>query len=153
MGITIPQTQYEVLPVGEYPAIVADVEEVEGKFGPQLKFTFNLIGEHVGTLMTGWCSRSFNTKSKLYSWTQAIFGGADIPQEWAFDSDKILKRKVVLVLIKRKGENDSEFNKIDQLLPYKGKEALAKKPPAPVKKAAPPPAADDWLDDDEPEMM
>jgi hypothetical protein len=141
MGITIEQTKHVVLPVGEYPAIVADIEEVDGQFGPQLKFTFNLLGEHVGTLLTGWCSKSFNVKSKLYQWTQAMFGGKDIPEEWAFDSDTVLKRKVILAVIKRVGEDKSEYNKIDAVLPLK-KKAVA--PPPPV-----PDPADSWGDDDE----
>ncbi len=75
MGITVKQTRIETLPEGVYEAIIAKIEAADGQFGPQLKFTFELT-EPEGKTLTGWCSQSFNVKSKLYAWTRAALGGA-----------------------------------------------------------------------------
>jgi len=52
----------------------------------------------------GWCSQSFNVKSKLYAWTKAAFGGRDIPPDWDLDCDKLLNREVLLVVAKVEGQ-------------------------------------------------
>jgi hypothetical protein len=141
MTICIKQTQHAVLAAGEYLAEVASIEEVDGQFGPQLKISFTLLGEHEGAKLTGWCSKSFNTKSKLYEWTAAIFG-KPISPEWDFDSDALLSRKVLLTVVKRAGTNGEEFSKIYSLAPVRS----APKPKA-VVAAAPMLESDPWPDD------
>jgi hypothetical protein len=68
-----------------------------------------------------------------------MFGGEEIPPEWDFDSDSVIGRKVILCVIKRQGDNNTEYNKIDAVLPFK------KKPVAPPKPA---PVANDYGEDD-----
>jgi hypothetical protein len=145
MTICIKQTQHTVLAAGEYLAEVSAIEQVDGQFGPQLKISFALLGEHEGAKLTGWCSKSFNVKSKLYEWTLAIMGGKPIPPDWDFESDALMSRKVMLTVVKRAGTNGEEFNKIDSLAPAK-----ATPKPKPVLVAAPMLEADPWPEDDAP---
>ena len=48
MTIKIDQTKYEPVPTGRYSAKIVDIEETEGQFGPQLKFTFELPPDEDG---------------------------------------------------------------------------------------------------------
>lgn len=120
MGIYVEQTVYEVLPTGEYPASINQIEEVEGQFGDQLKFEFAIQGgEHDGTTLLGWASKKFSNKSKLYKWTKAAFG-ADIPPNYDFDSDDLLDRKIVLTVVVNTKDDGSEFNRIETVRPGRG---------------------------------
>ena len=136
MSIIIEQTQYVVIPTGEYPAKIAEIEHSEGQFGEQVKFTFMILGgEYDGQTLLGWCSAKFSAASKLYKWSKSAFGAA-IPKEYSFNSDDVLNRKVTLTVIVQEKENgEGEFNKIEGVRPYRGQESRAKVP-AP---AAPPP--------------
>lgn len=142
MPITVKQTQHVCLPAGVYPAQVSNIEDADGQYGPQLKFTFDLLGEHQGKQLTGWTSKSFNVKSKLYEWTQGMLGGIAIDPEWDFSSDAVMGKKVLLTVLKKAGDNGSEFNRIDNVLPAPRPKAKAK--------AAPPPPDEDGPYDDEP---
>lgn len=66
--VTIEQEYYEPIPTGKYPAKIKTIEEADGQFGPQLKFTFDLPtneNDDPRTLL-GWTSQKFSNKSKLY---------------------------------------------------------------------------------------
>jgi len=128
MGMVIKQTTAELLPVGEYPAVIAAIEPAEGTFGPQLKFTFELTGVHEGKMLMGWCSQSFNGKSKLFAWAKAAFA-RDIPLGWDLQVDTLLNRAVILAVTKKVGQDGSEYNRIDSVLPMR---ALAVKAPPPA---------------------
>lgn len=147
MGIKVKQTRIELLPEGAYEATIGDIEAAEGRYGPQLKFTFNLL-EPQGKTLSGWCSQSFNVKSKLYAWARAAFGGRDIPPGWDLDCDKLLDRRVLLVVGKEKGTDGTEFNKIKDLLPI-GTPRIVQAPSAPQPAIEAPAATngaeDDWL--------
>jgi hypothetical protein len=132
MGITIEQTQFEVVPTGEYPAKIQKVEEVSGQFGDQLKFTFELPPNEEGEKRTllGWASAKFNPLSKLYGWTESALGGAPIDRGYNFNSDDIIGKPVTLVVIVKMSEK-GEVNKIQSVLPYK----KAKPAAAPPKEA------------------
>lgn len=113
MSITIEQTSYELLPVGDYAAVITDIQSEAGLYGPQLRFTFTIEGDaHNGNQLKGWCSAKFSPKSKLYEWSRAAFGGAEIPADYAFNSDHILGRKVTLSVIIDPKDDGTEFNKI-----------------------------------------
>ena len=147
MGFVIRQTLIELLPVGEYPAIISAVEPAEGQYGPQLKFTFSLTGRHQGKKLTGYCSQSFNIKSNLFKWTRAALGGRDIPPDWDLDIDQLLDKPVILVAIKKTGSDGTEFNKIDSLLPARPTSPAAQTrgagPSSPATPVSGPPDEDD----------
>jgi hypothetical protein len=138
MGIQVEQTVYEVLPTGEYLASVSEIEQEDGQFGQQLKFVFEVgSGDFEGVTLWGWTSMKFSNKSKLYKWTKAAFGGADVPQEYTFDSDDLLGRKVVLTVVVNTKDDGSEFNRVDAVKPYRqpktgnGAQAAPPSPPPP----------------------
>lgn len=139
MSIIIEQTQYVVIPTGEYTARIAEIEHSEGLFGEQVKFTFMILGgEYDGQTLLGWCSAKYSAASKLYKWSKAAFNAA-IPKEYSFNSDDLLNRRVALTVVVQEKENgEGEFNKIESVRPYRGQESRAKAP-------APPPMPEDEI--------
>lgn len=134
MGIKIPQTVFEPLPMGEYTATIKAVGEDEGQFGRQLVFEFEIDGgDHAGHSLKGWTSTTFGRKSKLYSWVRAAFG-QEIPDDYTLDTDHLVGRRVRLgVIVRLKAETGEEFNKIDAVLPLKKAAAAASgAPPFPA---------------------
>lgn len=116
MGVKIKQTWVETYPVGEYEAKIVSVVEKEGTFGMQLQVAFKLtqMDEHASPVH-GWASKTFSNKSKLYAWTKAAFGGLDIPRDYTFDSDDLIGKTVILVLVIREREDGTQFNRIDSV--------------------------------------
>jgi len=125
MSIKVKQTHFEPIPVGEYVAKITGVEEDEGQYGPQLRFTFAL--DRAGRTLIGWCSKTFSSKSKLYSWVRSSFGGRAIPPDWDFDSDTIVGRLVRLTVVTQSKDGGEEFNKISAVQPARAGDTL---PPA-----------------------
>lgn len=115
MGIQIQQTVFETLEPGEYPAQVAEIEAVEGQFGPQLRWKFNTDDGHT---LSAWSSQTFSPKSKLYKWTAAALGGRDIPAGVAFDSDAVIGRRVRLIVVTQAGK-EGDYNRVSEVLPPK----------------------------------
>ncbi len=158
MSIKIPQTKYEVLPVGEYGALVESVEQVAGQYGNQLKIRFAIRApqDYAGQVLIGWCSATFSPRSKLYAWTQAIaFEGAAIPEDYDFDSSHLVARPCRLVIITKTGTDGSEFNRVESIKPVR-RAPVAKAPPVSAAKAPPratpashAPELDTWFNSDE----
>lgn len=113
----VEQTVFEVLPTGDYSAVVDAIEDADGMYGPQAAWSFVIDeGEHKGAQVRAWTSAKFSPRSRLYQWTQAVFGGADIPPAYTFDSDDLLGRRVTISLIVRvKPEDGSEFNRVESV--------------------------------------
>ena len=113
MSIRIKQTHYVPLPVGEYQATIADILEETGQYGPQLKFVFDITEpeQHSARTLFGWCSQTFSTKSKLYTWTKAALGGGALASDFDFDSDAIIGKSVTLALVVKEGDK-GQYNKI-----------------------------------------
>ena len=120
MEITIEQVYYEAIPTGKYPAKIKEIEEADGQFGPQLKFTFELQPDENGEHRTllGWASKKFSNKSKLYAWTRAAMGGNTIDRSYTFKSGDLLGKYVHIVVVEEESDNGT-INKIDKLLPYR----------------------------------
>lgn len=141
MSVKIKQVVYELLPTGEYPAMVETIDVEKGKFGDQLKWRFALEGEHVGRKLVGWCGASFSVKSRAYLWTRAALGH-DIPSDWDFDSDMLLGRPVKLVVLVATGTDGGEYNKIAEIKPARAavRAPVARTQPVavPVQPVAPP---------------
>lgn len=144
MPIQIKQEIHELLPVGDYPATIVDIEATDGFYGQQLQFTYNIAdGQHAGAIVKAWCSAKFSTRSKLYGWTRAAFGGADIPADYTFNSDHLLNRRVVLTIIQQTKEDGTEFNRVQAVKPFRpagNGQAPAAAAPAAQQPAGPPAA-------------
>ena len=132
MSLTVQQTEFVLLEAGEYPATIGTVEAEEGQFGPQLKFKFMLDD---GTTLLGWCSRTFNPKTKLYAWSKAAFGGGEIPRSYNLDTAHLENKRVRLFVTVEAGRDGMEYNKVNTVLPAR----RSTPPPVPAPVAAYPP--------------
>ena len=122
MTFEIEQTQYVLLPVGEYPAQITTVEPDDGQFGPQVKFTFTILdGDYKDQTLLGWASAKFNNKTKLYDWTRAVFD-RPIPYDYNFRSDDLVGQKVSLTVIVKRKDDGTEFNRIEAVRTYSSNE-------------------------------
>lgn len=127
-------TVHETIEMGAYDARVKSVEDVEGQFGPQVKFVFELVGgDYDGQTLWGWCSATYSTQSKLYDWTKAIlFGGNAPPLGHILNTNDFVGRPVRIgVSVVKK--DDKEFNKISGVTaPRQGNGRPAARPQKPA---------------------
>lgn len=135
MGKTLKLEKFDPLPTGEYLAEIVGVTEESGKFGDQFKIQFKILepedfwGRHVG----GWCSQTLTPKSKLYSWVRAaMFNGAPIPDDFEFDVDNLIGKKVRLQVVVQTGEDGGVHNRINDVQPPRkpGSRPVQKQQPA-----------------------
>jgi hypothetical protein len=123
-ALKIGQTSTEVLPTGDYIARIEEIEEDNGAYGPQVKFTFEIVedkltssGESVkGKTLLGWASARFNRNTKLYKWTRAALG-RDLAPDEPFDSDQVAGRNVTLAVVVQQRDDLSEYNKVTDVRP------------------------------------
>ena len=123
MAVILEQEQIVIIPTGDYRARVDWVEEVEGQFGPQLRFEFELVDEPwEGKALMGWASAKINRRTKLYKWTRAILGRT-IRESEPFNSDKLVGKECRLSILVELRDDGSEFNKIASVLEAKSEPA------------------------------
>ena len=116
----IDTTEIVVLPTGEYVAEVEEIEEVEGNYGPQLKWTFRVLNskDHKDCTVLGWTSTSPSTKGRLVNWVSACYGRRIRGGE-TIDTHDLIGKRVSLVLTVEENGDGAEFNKIQSLKPHK----------------------------------
>ncbi len=139
--VTFTDSDFEVLETGEYKVQVTDIEETEGKFGPQIKLTLEVIsGDYEGQKVWAWTGLKGGPKAKLTRWCQAM--GIDTSAGSQIDTDDLIgKRCTAVVLAKEKTDGSGEYNAVTDLKPNRVKKsAAAPKDPAP--------AEDDPFDDE-----
>ena len=130
----IEKTEYVTLATGLYPATVESVTETEGKFGSQLEWDFQIDNSDVKR--RGWCSTVLSPKSKLTKWTRALLGG--VPN--GIETGDFIGRRCRLSILTKTGDDGTEYNRIDEVLPLQAapapmpmpmQEANAPMPPMP----------------------
>jgi hypothetical protein len=72
------------------PGIITNIEEDEGKFGPQLKLILSIEGDDDDNETWAFCSQTYSEGSKLGGWVMAILGNMPEP----LDTDDLLDRPV-----------------------------------------------------------
>jgi hypothetical protein len=127
--------EYVIVPIGEYPVKIGPrIEEEEGKFGKQLRFSLIIAGgEFKDASFAYWTPCKLTTENKLGKLLQAagfVWESGDM-----VDIDD-LKGKIVnaTIIIGTNGAGE-ERNKIEGIRPYKKAAKPAAKPapaPAPV---------------------
>jgi hypothetical protein len=119
--VKIMPRYFEPLPTADYIGKVADIEDAEGQFGPQLKWTFDVIApeEYNDRQIMGWTSAVLSPKSKAMEWVRAALGGQDIDWNQEFDFDEIKGRLVSISLVCKAKPDGSEFNRIEAVRPYR----------------------------------
>jgi hypothetical protein len=118
----INQSQYELLPVGEYSATIVDIQPDDGIYGPQLRFTLSIDeGDFKGNTLAMWTSVKFNLRSKLYALAKAAFNHS-IPSDYDLDTNDLIDRQVNLVVVIKTKEDGTEYNRIETVRPYQTQE-------------------------------
>lgn len=138
----IPKTENEFpkVPTGSYNAVIEDAKEAEGKFGPQIKFDFNLgtvetvNGDDADVRLAAWTSMTFSggkRPSKL--WQLAKAAGIDVDNVDGVDPTRDLVGKRVRLTVTEEPSNDGEgiYNRITAFLPV-ARNGTAKAPARPA---------------------
>lgn len=137
--MTATKAEFETLPTADYLAQITDYEEETGNYGPQFKFTFEIVSPkaYAGKTRLAWCSQKLTSgqkKSKLWTWVEAAYN-RPISEGEAVDIDSLVGRQVVLTLISETRDDGSEVNKVSAVKAYK------KQDPFPIPQAATQPLA------------
>lgn len=111
--------EYETIPTGDYPIQVVDLTDEEGTFGPQLKWKLEIVGtsEYAGKYLTAWTSLTPSMKGKLAQWAVAL--GIELEPGMDFDTDMLIGKRAVAVVVVKSKDDGSEFNKVDTIRPPK----------------------------------
>lgn len=118
----VQKTEFEVYDTGTYLATVASIRQVDGQFGPQFQWDFDV--EPDGQIR-GWTGITMSSKSKFGQWVRGILG--EIPDE--VDTDKLVGLPCRLSVVIKTREDGTEFNRVDNVLaPRKGQEATKRRP-------------------------
>ena len=118
MTVKISPPYYDLLPVGEYPAVIDSVEIVDTRYGEKVLLMFRLQGQYEGRVVPGWVNVTFHPKSKLHSYTRTALGGAPIPREKSFEGDEIIGKQVIACVKQIDGE-DGVYNAVVDVMSYK----------------------------------
>jgi hypothetical protein len=117
MSLTIPRTEYEPVPTGEYPVRLTALRFVDGDYGPQLEWTLTLLdGEHEGADLRAWSSAKFTPAgprvSKLAAWTNALTKGKT-PIAGDFSSSWIEGKAAVAVVVQETKDGKTYSRVVD----------------------------------------
>jgi len=111
---------YEPLPVGRYIAQTVDVTIDDGIYGPQVKLQFELLDpKYEGRTVTGWASKNWTARAKIYSWAKALLP-PDILQkqvDLGIDYEVLFNRLCWLTLTIKENDKGERFNRIDSIGP------------------------------------
>ena len=102
---------------GLYPGAVADVQAVDGQFGPQWRFEFSL-DEYPDERPWAWASAKLGTKTKLYGWVGVLLGRALEIGERVTPSDLLGKRCQILI-VERSDADGQTRRVVDNILKIK----------------------------------
>lgn len=121
------------IPMGEYPATIKAAEPEDGKFGTQVKFTFDLgtvvdmNDEDRECTLIAWCAAKLNPKSKLWQWAKAA--GIELDEdEPGLDTDDMIGKRVTLAVTTYTKEDGTERNKVSDIKPPRKKAPKVAKP-------------------------
>ena len=121
MSVKIQRTKYEPVPEGIYPASIVSIDlDDNSEYGSQVKFRFLLDpfpGFASGKELHAWASASFGPKSKLFKWTQSILG--TLPEDYSFDSDDLINKRVMLVIGHTVKPDGAVFDKVELIKPLR----------------------------------
>ena len=128
--ITVPWTEYELVPVGVYEAEIIEVEEVDSPFREneqlfQLHFRLNYQnsqGEPV--VMKRLISEKLNAKSKLFELVGAFDGKKPSKESYpgGIDDSFLLGKKCKIVIRHTDSQTGNTWAKIDSFLPLDKKD-------------------------------
>jgi len=116
MAITLTAQSGEPLPTGEYCVELTAIELTTGQYGEQLKWTFSVQdkGRNLIAYSTFWPSLA----SKCMRWAGALLGRPIQPNEQV-DFEALVGKTVVAVVLRKRKEDGTEYNAVEDLLPLR----------------------------------
>lgn len=106
MVLVIEIPRQKIIEDGDYIAELKNVEEIQGKYGPMLRFVFDVIEPGYETRVTGICSKYVTPKSKLFRWLNAL--EADFSQS-QIDLHSLIGRKCIITVSLAVGPDGMEY--------------------------------------------
>jgi len=114
MAITITAQGTEPLPTGEYPVELTAIELTTGQYGDQLRWTFHVLDK--GRNLVAYSTFSPSLASKCMRWAGALLG-RPIQANEQVDFEALVGKTAVAVVVKKRKDDGTEFNAVDDLLP------------------------------------
>jgi len=114
MAITITAQSGEPLPTGEYRVELTAIELSTGQYGEQLKWTFQVLEK--GLNLVAYSTLSPSLASKCMRWASALLGRA-IQAGEQVDFEALVGKTAVAVVVRKRKEDGSEYNAVEDLLP------------------------------------
>lgn len=112
MAIIVEIPRQKVIEEGDYMAVLKDVQELQGKYGPILRFWFEITEPGYETTVSGICSKNARTpKSKLFRWLVAL--GADLRSETIDISSLIGASAIITVSSVTTPDGEEYLNVVD----------------------------------------
>jgi len=111
-------TSTEPIPTGEYRVRVESVTEQKSKFDDTVQLVWKLRvlnSEFEGRELTAWTNATGSTKGKLAKWARAC--GFDVEPGEAIDTNDLVGRKAVAVVVLKRDDEGNTFNRVEDLLP------------------------------------
>ncbi len=127
---------------GDYSAVITDIEDEDGQFGPQVRLQFVILdddGDQTKDQIRGWASQKWGPKTKLYDWARAVLGKKCPGPGQPFDTDKLINRKCD-IRVEEKAGPQGPRSFIAGVFPFGtiNRPEVDDDEPVPVKKAAKP---------------
>ena len=116
MALTVTVQSIGPIPTGEYTVELTAIELVDTQYGKQLRWTF-LAPEYNRTLVA-YSSLSSSPKSKCIRWASALLNRTIAVGEQV-DLHTLVGKTATAVVIRKRKDDGSEINAIEDLLPLK----------------------------------
>jgi hypothetical protein len=114
MAITITAQGTEPLPTGDYCVELVAIELSTGQYGDQLRWTFYVLDK--GRNLVAYSSLSASLASKCMRWAGALLG-RPVQAGEQVDFDALIGKTAVAVVVKKRKDDGTEYNAVDDLLP------------------------------------
>jgi len=122
MAITITAQGTEPLPTGEYRVELTAIELSTGQYGEQLKWT--LLVPDKGRNLVAYSTFSPSLASKCMRWAGALLN-RPVQAGEQVDFEALVGKTAVAVVLRKRKEDGTEYNAVDDLLPDKEADPFA----------------------------
>lgn len=115
--MTITIQHQEPIPTGEYPVQLKELTTVDGKYGEQLRFKFEVVkGEYAGRVLIAFASPSGSPNSKCVRWASALMGRTPQAGE-QLDLQELVGKYARAVVVVKSTADGREVNAVQEILP------------------------------------
>ena len=122
MAITITAQGTEPLPTGEYRVELTAIELAKGQYGEQLRWSFSVLEK--GRTLVAYSSLSPSLASKCMRWASALLG-RPLQAGEQVDFEALIGKRAVATVVRKRKEDGTEYNAIEDLLPDKEADPFA----------------------------